>query len=267
MSEGDLASAEGRAKERGLDGKWILDLQNTTQQPVLSSLTNRALRQRILEASEARCGHGGPNDTKAIAARLAQLRVQRAKLLGFSTHAAYVLDDQMAKTPDRALKLLTDMVPAATAKAGREAARMQQLIDSEKGPFKLGAADWELYAEKVRKADYDIDEAQVKPYFPLDRVLQDGVFFAAHELYGLTFRERKDLPVYNPDVRVFEVFEADGRSLALYYGDYFQRANKSGGAWDDSFVDQSALLGTKPVIVNVLNLPEARRRPPRSSLL
>jgi peptidyl-dipeptidase Dcp len=256
LSEGDLASAEGRAKERGLAGKWIIDLQNTTQQPVLSSLTNRALRQRILEASEARCNHGGPNDTKAIAARLAQLRAQRAKLLGFATHAAYVLDDQMAKTPDHALKLLTDMVPAATAKAGREAARMQQLIDSEKGPFKLGAADWELSAEKVRKADYDIDEEQVKPYFLLDRVLQDGVFFAAHELYGLTFKERKDLPVYDPDVRVFEVFEADGRSLALYYGDYFQRANKSGGAWDDSFVDQSALLGTKPVVVNVLNLPK-----------
>ncbi|MGZ6987844.1 MAG: M3 family metallopeptidase [Thermoanaerobaculia bacterium] len=256
LSEGDLASAEGRAKERGLADKWIIDLQNTTQQPVLSSLTNRALRQRILEASEARCNHGGPNDTKAIAARLAQLRAQRAKLLGFATHAAYVLDDQMAKTPDHALKLLTDMVPAATAKAGREAARMQQLIDSEKGPFKLGAADWELSAEKVRKADYDIDEEQVKPYFLLDRVLQDGVFFAAHELYGLTFKERKDLPVYDPDVRVFEVFEADGRSLALYYGDYFQRANKSGGAWDDSFVDQSALLGTKPVVVNVLNLPK-----------
>jgi peptidyl-dipeptidase Dcp len=255
LSEGDLASTAGRAKERGLEGKWIVDLQNTTQQPVLSSLTNRALRQRILEASEARCDHGGPNDTKAIAARLAQLRAERAKLLGFSTHAAYVLDDQMAKTPDHALKLLTDMVPAATAKARREAARMQQLIDSEKGGFTLGAADWELYAEKVRKADYDIDEAQVKPYFPLDRVLQDGVFFAAHELYGLSFRERKDLPVYHPDVRVFEVFDADGRSLALYYGDYFQRANKSGGAWDDSFVDQSALLGTKPVVVNVLNLP------------
>jgi peptidyl-dipeptidase Dcp len=151
---------------------------------------------------------------------------------------------------------LTDLIAAATAKASREASRMQQVIDSEKGGFTLGAADWELYAEKVRKADYDIDEAQVKAYFPLERVLQDGVFFAAHELYGLTFRERKDLPVYNPDVRVFEVFDADGRSLALYYGDYFQRPNKRGGAWDDSFVDQSALLGTKPVIVNVLNLPK-----------
>jgi peptidyl-dipeptidase Dcp len=256
LSEGDLASAAGRAKERGLEGKWVLDLQNTTQQPVLSSLTNRALRQRILEASKARCDHGGPNDTKAIVARLVQLRAQRANLLGFSTYAAYVLDDQMAKTPDHALKLLTDMVAAATTKASHEAARMQQLIDSEKGGFTLGAADWELYAEKVRKADYDIDEAQVKPYLPLDRVLQDGVFFAAHELYGLTFRERKDLPVYDPDVRVFEVFEADGRSLALYYGDYFQRPNKRGGAWDDSFIDQSALLGTKPVIVNVLNFPK-----------
>ncbi len=256
LSEGDVASAAGRAKERGLEGKWVLDLQNTTQQPVLSSLTNRALRERVLAASEARCDHGGPNDTKTIVARLARLRAERAKLLGFPTHAAFVLDDQMARTPDHALGLLTDMVPAATGKAAGEAARMQTLIDSEKGGFTLGAADWELYAEKVRKADYDIDEAEVKPYLPLDRVLQDGVFFAAHELYGLTFRERKDLPVYDPDVRVFEVFDADGRSLALYYGDYFQRPNKRGGAWDDSFVDQTALLGTKPVIVNVLNFPK-----------
>ena len=256
LSPGDLASAAARAKERGLNGKWVLDLQNTTQQPVLSSLTNRALRMRILETSMARCDHGGPNDTKGIVTRLAQLRQQRAKLLGFSTYAAYVLDDRMAKTPEHALKLLTDMVPAATGKASREAARMQALIDSEKGGFKLEAADWEFYAEKVRKADYDVDESQVKPYFPLDRVLQDGVFFAAHELYGLTFKERRDLPVYQPDVRVFEVFDADGRSLALYYGDYFQRSNKSGGAWDDSFVDQSALLGTKPVVVNVLNFPK-----------
>ena len=254
MSEGDLAAAAGRAKERGLEGKWVLDLQNTTQQPALSSLRNRALRQRILEASEARCDHGGPNDTKALVERLARLRAQRAKLLGFPTHAAYVLDDRMAKTPEHALKLLTDMVPAATAKAGREAARMQELIDAEKGGFTLGAADWELYAEKVRKADYDVDEAQVKPYLPLDRVLEDGVFFAAHELYGLTFHERKDLPVYQPDVRVFEVFDADGRSLALFYGDYFQRPNKRGGAWDDTFVDQASLLGTRPVVVNVLNL-------------
>jgi len=253
MSESDVEAAAGRAKERGLPGKWVIDLQNTTQQPALAYLTNRALREKILAASEARCDHGGPNDTREIVERLAELRGEHAKLLGFPTYAAYVLDDQMAKTPEHALKLLNDMVPAATEKARREAARMQQVVDREKGGFRVGAADWELYAEKVRKADYDIDEAQVKPYFSLDRVLQEGVFYAAHQMYGLTFKERKDLPVYHPDVRVFEVFDADGKSLALYYGDYFQRSNKSGGAWDDSFVDQSSLLGTHPVIVNVLN--------------
>jgi peptidyl-dipeptidase Dcp len=253
MSAADIASAADRAKERGLEGKWVLDLQNTTQQPALATLTPRAVRQRILAASEARCDHGGPNDTKAIVARVAQLRAERAKLLGFPSHAAYVLDDQMAKTPDHALKLLTDMVPASTQKARDEAARMQKEIDREKAGFKLSAADWELYTEKVRKADYDFDQEQVKPYFALDRVLQDGVFFAANQLYGLTFKERKDLPVYNPDVRVWEVFDADGKSFALYYGDYFQRGNKGGGAWDDSFVDQSSLLGTHTVAVNVLN--------------
>jgi len=145
------------------------------------------------------------------------------------------------------------MVPAATAKARGEAASMQKLIDAEKGGFKLGPADWEFYSEKVRKAEYDLDESQVKPYFELEHVLHDGVFFAANKLYGITFKERKDLPVYQPDVRVFEVFDADGKSLALFYADYFLRPNKSGGAWDDSFVDQSSLLGTKPVIVNVAN--------------
>ncbi|MGH9441498.1 MAG: M3 family metallopeptidase [Thermoanaerobaculia bacterium] len=256
MSDGDIAAAAGRAKDRGLAGKWVIDLQNTTQQPVLASLTNRAVRQRILAASEARCDHGGPNDTKAIVARLAQIRPERAKLLGFSTYDDYVLDDQMAKTFANAEKLLTGMVPAATGKARREAARMQRVIDAQKGGFKLGAQDWELYAEKVRKADYDIDQSQVKPYLELERVVRDGVFFAANKMYGLTFKERKDLPVYNPDVRVFEVFDADGKSLALYYADWFQRPNKGGGAWDDSFVDQSSLLGTRPVIVNVLNIPK-----------
>ena len=256
LSEGDIAAAAGRAKDRGLEGKWVIDLQNTTQQPALASLTNRAVRERILAASEARCDHGGPNDTKAIVARLAQIRPARAKLLGFSSYDDYVLDDQMARTFTSAEKLLTDMVPAATGKAKREAARMQKVIDAAKGNFKLGAADWELYAEKVRKADYDIDQAQVKPYLELERVVHDGVFYAANKLYGLTFKERKDLPVYNPDVRVFEVFDKDGTSLALYYADWFQRANKGGGAWDDSFVDQSSLLGTRPVIVNVLNIPK-----------
>jgi peptidyl-dipeptidase Dcp len=252
LSEGDVAAAAEAAKERKLEGKWVLALQNTTQQPVLASLTDRALRQRVFDASVKR-GQGGPDDTRAIVARLAQLRAQKAKLLGFPTFAAYVLDDEMAKTPENALKLLTDIVPAATGKANGEAARIQKQIDSEKGGFTLTAADWELYSEKVRKAEYDLDQAELKPYLELGRVLQDGVFFAANQLYGITFKLRPDLPVYQPDVRVWEVFDADGKSLALYYGDYFQRSNKSGGAWCDSFVDQARLLGTKPVVVNNTN--------------
>ena len=253
LSEAEIAAAAETAKARSLTGKWVLELQNTTQQPAISSLTNRAVRERLFKASVLRGDHGGTNDTKAIVVRLAQLRAQRAKLLGYLDYATFVLDDQMARTPQIAEKLMTDMVPAATAKARGEAARMQKLIDAQKGGFTLGPADWEFYAEKVRKAEYDLDESQVKPYFELDHVLHDGVFFAANKLYGITFKERKDLPVYQPDVRVFEVFDADGKSLALFYADYFLRPNKSGGAWDDSFVDQSSLFGTKPVIVNVAN--------------
>jgi peptidyl-dipeptidase Dcp len=253
LSEAEIAAAAETAKARSLTGKWVLELQNTTQQPAISSLTNRAVRERLFKASVLRGDHGGSNDTKAIVVRLAQLRAQRAKLLGYLDYATFVLDDQMARTPQIAEKLMTDMVPAATAKARGEAARMQKLIDAQKGGFTLGPADWEFYAEKVRKAEYDLDESQVKPYFELDHVLHDGVFFAANKLYGITFKERKDLPVYQPDVRVFEVFDADSKSLALFYADYFLRPNKSGGAWDDSFVDQSSLFGTKPVIVNVAN--------------
>src|SRR5258708_5897673 len=209
LSEAEIAAAAETAKTRGLAGKWVLELQNTTQQPAISSLTNRPLRQTLCQPSVLRGNHGGPNDTKAIVVRLAQLRAQRAKLLGYPDYATFVLDDQMAKTPQIAEKLMTDMVPAATAKARGEAARMQKLIDDQKGGFKLGPADWEFYAEKVRKAEYDLDESQVKPYFELEHVLHDGVFFAASRLYGLTFKERKDLPVYQPDVRVFEVFDAD----------------------------------------------------------
>ncbi len=253
LSESDIAAAADRAKERGLNGKWVIALQNTTQQPALTFLKNRAVRTRLFNASVNRGDHGGENDTKAIVSRLAQLRAQRSKLLGYPDLATFTLDDQMAKTPQAAEQLLTGIVPAATAKARDEAVRMQKIIDAEKGGFTLGAADWQYYSEKVRKAEYDLDESQIKPYFELEHVLQDGVFFAAHKLYGVTFKERKDLPVYHPDVRVFEVFDANGKSLALFYADYFQRANKDGGAWQDSFVDQSSLLGTKPVVINVTN--------------
>src|SRR5438477_8183039 len=253
LPEDAIAAAAERAKERGLTGKWVLALQNTTQQPAMTYLKNRAMRERLFQASESRGNHGGENDTKAIVARLAQLRPQHAKLLGHPDYATFTLDDQMAKTPQSAEKLLTGIVPATTAKARDEAARMQKLIDAEKGGFKLGPADWEYYAEKVRKAEYDLDDSQIKPYFELEHVLHDGVFFAANKLYGITFKERKDLPVYQPDVRVFEVFDANGKSLALFYADYFQRSNKDGGAWQDSFVDQSSLLGKRPVVINVAN--------------
>jgi peptidyl-dipeptidase Dcp len=254
LTEQDLAAAAEAGRDRKLEGKWLLRLENTTQQPILDRLENRALRTRLFQASAERNNHGGPNDTKAIAERLAQLRAQRAKLLGFADFASYALNDQMARTPQAAEKLMTSLVPASTAKAREEAAKMQAIIDREKGGFQLGPQDWEFYAEKVRRAEYDLDESQIKPYLALDRVLQDGVFYAANRMYGLTFKERHDIPVYHPDVRVWEVFDANGASLALFYGDYFARPNKSGGAWMDSFVDQSGLLGTKPVVLNVLNV-------------
>jgi peptidyl-dipeptidase Dcp len=266
LSDTDIATAAQDAKDRKLAGKYVLTLQNTTQQPQLTYLKNRALREKLFKASVERGQHGGPNDTRQIVARLAQLRAEKAKLLGYPTYAAYSLDDQMAKTPENAIKLMTDLVPSSTAKARAEAAQMQKLIDAEHGGLKLEPWDWEYYAERVRKAEYDLDESQVKPYFELDRVLHDGVFFAANQLYGLTFKERHDIPVYHPDVRVFEVFDANGQSMALWYADYFARPGaKSGGAWEDSFVDQSGLLGTKPVVFNVANF--AKPAPGEPALL
>jgi len=253
FSEADLAAAADAAKSRKLDGKYVITLQNTTQQPAQVSLENRALRERLFKASTERAEHGDANDTRAIIQRLAALRAERAKLLGFPNYAAYTLDDQMAKTPQAAEKLMTDMVPAATAKARGEAAKMQALIDRNGGGFKLAPWDWQFYAEQVRKAEYDLDEAKIKPYFEIDRVLHDGVFYAANQMYGLTFKERKDIPVYEPDVRVFEVFDKDGTSMALFYADYWKRDSKRGGAWMDNLVGQSGLLGTKPVVFNVCN--------------
>jgi len=253
LSSGDLGAAAEAAKGRKLDGKWVLTLQNTTQQPAQVSLQDRAIRERLFHASSERAEHGDANDTRAAVRRLAELRARKAKLLGYPTWAAYVLEDQMAETPANAIKLMTDMAPAAVAKARGEAARMQALIDHQRGTFKVAPWDWQFYSEQVRKADFALDDAEIKPYLELDRVLRDGVFFAANKLYGLTFQERHDLPVYQPDVRVFEVFDADGKSFALFYADYFKRDNKNGGAWMDTFVDQSGLLGAHPVVFNVCN--------------
>jgi len=254
LPESDIAAAAERAKGHDdMKGKWLLTLQNTTQQPPQTYLKNRDLRKRLFEASIARGNHGGDNDTKAIITRLAQLRAQRAKLLGYPTYADYNLDDEMSKTPANAIKLMTDMVPAATAKARAEAARMQKLIDEQKGGFTLEPYDWQFYAEQVRKNEFDLDEGQVRPYFEISNVLQNGVFYAATKLYGITFKERHDLPVYQSDVRVFDVIDSDGKPLALFYFDPFSRPNKAGGAWTSSFVGQSKLLGTKPVVTNTEN--------------
>ena len=253
LSEADIAAAAEAATERKLPGKWVLRLQNTTQQPAQESLRRRAVRQRLFEASIHRADRGDSVDTRSAIQRIAQLRAERAKLLGYPTAAAYVLDDQMAKTPGAAIKLLTEIGSPAVAKAHSESAKIRALLDRDIPGAGVEPWDWQYYSGQVRNAEYDLDESQIKPYFELDRVLRDGVFFAANQLYGLTFKERKDIPVYQPDVRVFEVFDADGSPLALFYADYFKRDNKSGGAWMDSFVDQSGLLGTKPVVYNVAN--------------
>ena len=256
MSDAAIAAAAEAAKARGLEGKFVLALMNTTGQPPEASLHNRALRQRLYEASVARGSHGGEFDNRAIIIKLAKLRAERAALLGYPNHATYVLEDETARTTTAVNKLLSDLAPAAVANARKEAADMQAIIDKEKGGFKLAAYDWAYYTEKVRAARYNFDEAQLKPYLEMDNVLQNGVFYAANQLYGLTFKERKDLPVYNPDVRVFEVFDKDGKTLALFYADFYARSNKRGGAWMNEYVGQSGLLGTKAVVANQLNVPK-----------
>jgi len=252
LSEAQMAAAKEAAADRKLPG-YLVPLQNTTQQPDLAQLKVRATRQAMFENSWTRTERGDDNDTRATIARLAQLRAEKAKLLGFKNYASWALQDQMAKTPEAALKFMNALVPAATAKAKGEAKDIQALIDSQRGGFELQPWDWNFYSEQVRKAKYDLDEDQVRPYFELNRVLEDGVFYAAHELYGITFKERKDIPVYQPDVRVFEVFDVNGKPMALAYFDYFKRDNKNGGAWMSEFVGQSKLLGTLPVIYNVAN--------------
>ncbi|CAI1851066.1 peptidyl-dipeptidase Dcp [Serratia fonticola] len=253
LSEGELAAAEQAASERKLDKQWLLVLQNTTQQPDLQNLQDRDTRQKLFEASINRAEKNDANDTRQTLARLAKVRAEQAKLLGFPNYAAWKLQNQMAKTPDAALAFMRNIVPAATARAEREAKDIQAVIDRQNGGFKLAAWDWQFYAEQVRKEKYDLDESQIKPYFEMNNVLHNGVFYAANLLYGISFKERKDIPVYHPDVRVYEVFDKDGQSLALFYTDFFKRDNKGGGAWMSNFVEQSKLNGTKPVIYNVSN--------------
>ncbi|WP_416172292.1 M3 family metallopeptidase [Actimicrobium sp. CCC2.4] len=256
LSDNAIAAAALAAKVRGLDGKYVLALVNTTGQPPASSLTNRALRQRLYDASTIRGSRGGAFDNRAIVLQLASLRADRAVLLGYPNHAAYVLQEETARTPAAVNQLLARLAPPALANARAEGGAIQKIIDADKGGFTLTAADWTFYTEKVRQARFDFDETQLRPYFELESVLQNGVFFAANKLYGLSFKERKDLPVYDPSVRVFEVFDADGKPLALFLADMYARSSKRGGAWMNSYVEQSELFGTRPVVANHLNIPQ-----------
>jgi len=258
LSDAEIDAAAAAAKGRKLAGKWVIPLQNTTQQPALASLTDRDTRHQLFENSWTRAEKGDANDTRDTIAQIAKIRAEKAKLLGFDSYAAWKLQDQMAKTPATVMAFLDKLVPAETARATAEANEIQKTIDADqakagKPTFKLEPWDWQLYAEQVRKQKYDLDESQIKPYFELNNVLQNGVFYAANQLYGLTFKERKDIPVWQPDVRVFEVYDSNGKPLALFYCDYFKRDNKSGGAWMSNLVNESTLLGTKPVVYNVAN--------------
>jgi peptidyl-dipeptidase Dcp len=255
-----IGAAAQAAADRGLKDQWVVALQNTTNQPLLASLTNRGLRERIYRASVGR-GLSGSTDNRGIIAQLVKLRAERARLLGYPDHAAYVLEDESAGNPAAVGDMIRQVAPAALKRAREEAADIQKLIDAQAAArgvpsFTLQPWDWSFYAEQVRKAHYDFDQAQVAPYFELERVMRDGLFYAAYELYGLSFTERKDLPVYQPDVRVFEVSDADGKPLALFLADYFARDNKQGGAWMSSYVSQSKLLGQSPVVANHLNIPK-----------
>ena len=248
----DAAAAEG--KKRGLDGKFVIPVVNTTQQAGLSVLTNRATREKLLAASLARGSHGGEFDNRDVVLKIAKLRAERAVLLGYPNFAAYNLEDQTAKTTGAVNSLLAEFAKPAVNNAKKEAAEIQKVIDAEKGGFKVAAHDWNFYSDKVRQQRYAFDASQLRPYFELNRVLQDGVFFAANKEFGLTFKERKDLPTYVEDVRTFDVFDADGSQLAIFTFDPYARANKRGGAWANAHVGQSKLLGTKPVIANNLNI-------------
>jgi peptidyl-dipeptidase Dcp len=256
LSPAELDAAAEAARARQLDGRWLIPLINTTQQPPLASLENRATRDQLFHASWTRAERGDANDTRATISRLAEIRAQKARLLGQPSFAAWRLQDQMAKTPDAVQRFLDNLVPASVGQARLEAADIQSVVDHQQRNVTLEPWDWTFYAEQVRKAKFDLDVNQIKPYFELDRVLHDGLFFAAGQLYGITFEERHDLPVYHPDVRVFEVFDSDRSHLGLIYVDYFKRDNKNGGAWMDTLVPQSRLLGTRPVIYNVANFPK-----------
>jgi peptidyl-dipeptidase Dcp len=256
MSEADIDAAAAAAKARGLDGKFAVALTNTTGQAPLAVLTNPATRRRMMDLSLARGSHGGEFDNRANVLKIARLRADKAVLLGYPNYAAYSLEDQTAKTTGAVNTLLAELAKPAVSNARKEAADLQAVADAEKAGLQIGAADWSYYTEKVRAQRFSFDGNQLKPYFELTNVLEKGVFFAAGKLYGLSFKERKDLPVYHPDVKVYDVFDADGKQLAIFLADMYARPSKQGGAWMNEYVSQSKLMGTQSVVANHLNIPK-----------
>lgn len=253
LSPEEMTVAAEAAREKGLEERWFIPLLNTTQQPALATLRDRQTRENLFAASWTRAEKGDAHDTRAIVQRLVEIRRCQAKLLGFPNYAAWKMADQMAKTPQAALSFMRGIVPPARQRVLNEQAEIQNVIDGEQGGYTVQAWDWMFYAEQVRREKYALDEAQLKPYFALNTVLQEGVFWTANQLFGITFVERFDIPVYHPDVRVWEIFDSDGVGMALFYGDFFARDSKSGGAWMGNFVEQSTLNETRPVIYNVCN--------------
>jgi peptidyl-dipeptidase Dcp len=256
LSESEINKAADEAKERDLEGKFVITLQNTSQQPPLASMTNREAREKIMQVSLSRGIRDNEWDNREVFTRIAKLRAERAELMGYEHHAAFGLETQTAQTAEAVNERLASLAPRAVANARQEAADLQAMVEEAGHDFELASWDWNFYTEKLRQARYEFDENQLKPYLELDNVLENGVFFAATKLYGITFKERPDLPVYHPDVRAWEVFDADGEPLAIFYGDFYARSSKRGGAWMNAYVSQSNLMGTQPVVANHQNIPK-----------
>jgi len=266
LTDAQIGAAAAAAKAKGIDGKYVVALLNTTGQPPLAQLENRALRERLYKASIARGSRGNAYDNTAIVSQVMKLRAEKAKMLGYPTWAAYVLADETAKTPQAVNAMLDKLAPPAVANAKREGAALQAMIEREQAvkgepTFQLQPWDWAYYTEKVRADKYNFDESQLKPYLEMKNVLENGVFYAAGQLYGLTFRQRTDLPVYNPDVLVYDVVDADGKQLAIFLADMYARPSKRGGAWMNSYVQQSDLTGDLPIVANHLNITKPTNGP------
>jgi peptidyl-dipeptidase Dcp len=256
LDENQIAACAAAAKDRDQEGKYFVAMVNFTGNPALANLTHRGLREKIMKASLLKGGRSNDNDNRPVLLEIVKLRAQRAELFGVKTHAEHVLQDRNAQNPENVHKMLKQIAPAAVRNARAEGAELQKSISESGENFELASWDWDLYTEKVRLAKYNLDTSAMKPYFELERVLHDGVFFAANKLFGITFKERKDIKTYHPEARAFEVFNEDGSKLALFIGDFYTRDSKRGGAWMNNLVDQNHLLGQLPVVVNNLNIPK-----------